>query len=90
MTHTPDDRFVIAELQHLLASVRHVLRPVTAADIQERIHHQRDRLQHLARRAHAAPTPLLTQPRALPRPLNPLYFARAGSDGSSRQPDDTH
>lgn len=72
-----EHEFVFQESQRMLDSVRHLLRPVTAADIQERFHHQAQRLRTLTIRAQPPPPPLLTQPRTLPRPLNPLYFARA-------------
>ncbi len=67
---------LFSELQALLERVKPRLRPVTAADVQERLWRLRERLLHLARASEPPLPPFLASPGGLPQPLNPFYFAR--------------
>jgi len=61
-------------LQELYASVASVVRPALAADLQERIWQQLERLETLKSAQRPEAPPLAARPRGLPALLNPLYF----------------
>lgn len=74
MTTTPSSSFERA--QQDLERVKPFLLPVTAADIQERLWEHARRLEEAAAEIESPSSPMVAQPRRLPRPLNPLFFMK--------------
>lgn len=74
--HVPEARAYIAQAQDDLARIRGYCSPSVIADIQEHIWECAARFGELAAYLSPPPAPVASQPRRLPRPLNPLYFVR--------------
>lgn len=65
---------LLRDLQQQFEVVQPNVRPTTAADLQERLWEFRARLEELLHTQELPNVPLVTQPKRLPRALNPLYF----------------
>lgn len=77
-------RALLAEQQALCDRVRPLLKPVTAAEIQERLWEMAATLEACVGSDTPPPPPAVVRPHTLPQPLNPFYFARR--QGSSDTP----
>lgn len=66
----------LADLKTMLNEIRPLLKPVTAADIRERLLSMAERLRELIVADAPPAPPLASRPQALPWPLNPFYFVR--------------
>lgn len=96
MSHTPSSSLpafpevqtLSARMQEELRTVQEFLSPTTIADIQERLWEHTARLEELFEKQLPPPSPVVAQPRRLPRALNPLFFIRKPRQGNPELPED--
>lgn len=79
---------MLAEQQALYDRVRPLLKPSTAAEIQERLWEMATSLEACVQSDAPPPAPTVVRPRTLPQALNPFYFARrrGAADSAAEQP----
>lgn len=83
---TEETETILRKAQQMLTAIRPHLRPVLAADLQERILSFANRLRELRELDQPAAPPTVTRPRLLPQPLNPFFFVRAGAGDRTEAP----